>query len=129
MAAGIYLVGNPARGGEAVARWAQPHPALWRAILVAGPLVVVTWCLVPNHEIACVVVALSMPVLVPWLMPSRSFGLGDMAMAGMVGGTAGGLLGGVIVRLLCAPSVMMPIMMASMAGMVGGTLCGWAGRH
>jgi len=107
-----------------VARWAQPHPTLWPAMLVAVPMVVLTWCLLPNHEIACVVVALSMPVLVPLLI-RRSAHIGDTAMVCMVGGTAGGLLGGIVVRLVCAPSAMMPIMMASMAGMVGGTLCGW----
>ncbi len=96
-------------------------------MLVAVPMVVLTWCLLPNHEIACVVIALSMPVLVPVFIRPRALSLRDphMAMACMVGGTAGGLLGGIFVRLLCAPSVMMPIMMASMAGMVGGTLCGW----
>ena len=47
-----------------MARWAQPHPALWPAMLVTAPMVVLTWCLLPTHEIACVVVALSMPVLV-----------------------------------------------------------------
>ena len=110
-----------------VARWAQPHAALWPATLVAVPMVVLTRCLLPNHEIACVVVALSMPVLAPFLMHARSLGGRDphMAMACMVGGTAGGLLGGVLVRIFCAPSAMMPIMMASMAGMVGGTLCSW----
>ena len=110
-----------------MAHWAQPHPAFWPAMLVAVPMVVLTWCLLPNHEVACVVIALSMPVLVPVFIRPRALSLRDphMAMACMVGGTAGGLLGGIFVRLLCAPSVMMPIMMASMAGMVGGTLCGW----
>ncbi len=106
-----------------MARWAQPHPALWPAMLVAAPMVVLTWCLLPNHEIACVVVALSMPVLVPLLIHRPAHG--EIAMVCMVGGTAGGLVGRHALRLFCAPSVMMPIMMASMAGMVGGTLCGW----
>ena len=111
-----------------MARWAQPHPALWPAMLVTAPIVVLSWCLLPNHEIACVVVALSMPVMVPLLI-RRPAHIGDTAMICMVGGTAGGLVGGILVRLFCAPSVMMPIMMASMAGMVGGTLCGWGTVH
>ena len=109
-----------------MARWAQPRPALWPATLVAVPMVVLTWCLLPNHEIACVVVALSMPVLVPALVRRSAAAMAEIGMSYMIGGTAGGLLGGIVVRLVCAPSAMMPIMMASMAGMVGGTLCGWS---
>ncbi len=62
-------------------------------MLVAVPMVVLTWCLLPNHEIACVVVALSMPVLVPFLMHARSLGARDphMALVSKVGGTAGGV--------------------------------------
>lgn len=54
-----------------VAHWAQPHPAAWVAMLVAMPLVVFSWCFLPNHEMACVVVALSMPVVVPLVIHRR----------------------------------------------------------
>lgn len=102
------------------------RPGVLPSLGVAAPSVVLAWCLLPNHEVACVVVALVMPIVVPWLV-SRPDAAGrpDLAMGCMVGGTAGGLLGGILVRTLCAPGAMMPIMMASMAGMVGGTLCGW----
>lgn len=99
------------------------RPGLIPSGIVAAVLVAVSWCLVPDHEVACVVAALGMPVLVPFLLGKKTFP--DLAMTSMVGGTAGGLLGGIVVRLYCAPPGMMPIMMASMAGMVGGTLCGW----
>lgn len=103
------------------------RPGVLPSLAVAAPCVLAAWCLLPNHEVACVVVALVMPIVVPWLI-SRPGAAGrpDWTMGCMVGGTAGGLLGGILVRLLCDSGAMMPIMMASMAGMVGGTLCGWA---
>ena len=102
----------------------KPRAGLMPPLIVAAVLVVLTWCLVSNHEIACVVVALAMPVLVPILIRDTTRRT-DWTMLCMVGGTAGGLLGGIVVRIFCAPDTMMPMMMASMAGMVGGTLCGW----
>lgn len=102
------------------------RPGLLPSLGVAAPSVLAAWCLLPNHEVACVAVALVMPILVPWMMshPGQT-GRPDWTMGCMVGGTAGGMLGGILVRIFCDPGAMMPIMMASMAGMVGGTLCGW----
>lgn len=101
--------------------WVQP--GFWPTLAIAAVLLIVTWCTIPNHEIACVVTALAMPVLVPIMMRGRGVRVSASGIA-MVGGTAGGLIGGIVIRFLCNPSAMGPIMMASMAGMVGGTLCG-----
>ncbi len=60
---------------------------MWPAMLVTAPMVVLTWCLLPNHEIACPVVVLSMPVLVPLLIRRPAHGMRDIAMVCMVGGT------------------------------------------
>ncbi len=103
------------------------RPGLLPSLGVAAPSVVAAWCLIPNHEVACVVVALVIPIVVPWLLwPTGDAPPSDWSMGCMVGGTAGGLLGGILVRAVLDPGAMMPIMMASMAGMTGGTLCGWA---
>ena len=105
--------------------WTQP--GFWPELLIASILLIVTLCTIPNHELACVLNVLGMPVLVPAVVHRRGrreSHIFSLTMIAMVGGTAGGLLGGICVRLLCAPSAMDPIMMASMAGMVGGTLCG-----
>lgn len=106
---------------------ARPRPGFVEAFIAAAPMVIVAWCLISDHEIACVAVALALPLVLPGLMSTRAHDIGhDLTMGFMVGGTAGGLIGGVGVRILCAPASMMPIMMASMAGMVGGTIAGWS---
>lgn len=105
--------------------WVQP--GFWPTFVTAVVLLTVTWCTIPNHEIACVVTALTMPVIVPVMMRGRGAraSASGIAMVAMVGGTAGGLIGGIVIRFLCTSSAMGPIMMASMAGMVGGTLSTW----
>ncbi len=106
---------------------ARPRPGFIEAFVAATSMVIVAWCLISNHEIACVAVALALPLLLPGLLSIRPQGSGsDLTMGFMTGGTAGGLIGGVGVRILCAPASMTPIMMASMAGMVGGALAGWS---
>lgn len=104
---------------------ARLRPGLLEALIVAAPGVFLAWCLISDHEIACVVVALMMPIVVPVVRRQADSSYPDLTMGYMVGGTLGGLVGGILVRIFCAPASMMPIMMSSMAGMVGGTIAGW----
>lgn len=101
------------------------RPGLVDALIVAVPSVFLAWCLISDHEVACVVVALMMPIVVPVFRRRTDRTYPDLTMGYMVGGTVGGLIGGILVRLFCVPASMMPIMMCSMAGMVGGTVAGW----